>query len=156
MSWINPEPIAPAAPILVHGDGQDGYLQQRGAEDRINVELVTNTEPKSGAEPLLPKKDPGSTFTSIRVRQDRIDIREFERGAEDRINIDLVTSAEAKSGAESLLPKKDPGSASTGVHARQDRIDILEFDRERQAGRAATPGPHAPDPADNPQPAVTL
>ena len=156
MSWINPEPIAPAAPILVHGDVQDGYLQQRGAEDRINIELNTSTEPKSGAEPLLPKKDPGSTFTSVRVRQDRIDIREFERGAEDSINVELVTSAEPKSGAEPLLPKRDPGSATASVHARQDRIDILEFECERQAGRAATPGPHAPDPADNPQPAVTL
>ena len=33
----------------------------------------------------------------------------------------------------------------------------MEFERAGQAaGRAATPGPHAPDPANNPQPAVTL
>ena len=76
MSWINPEPIAPAAPILVYGEVQDGYLQQRGAEDRINIELVSSNEPR------LPKKEPGSTSIATCVREeaeDRIDILEFER-----------------------------------------------------------------------------
>ena len=75
MSWINPEPIAPAAPILVHREVQDGYLQQHGAEDRMNIEVITSTEPR------LPKKEPSSTNTGTCVRQeadDRIDILEFE------------------------------------------------------------------------------
>ena len=76
MSWINPEPIAPAAPILVHGEVQDGYPQQRGAEDRINIELISSNETR------LPKKEPGSTSVGTCVREeaeDRIDILEFER-----------------------------------------------------------------------------
>ena len=60
MSWINPEPIAPVAPILVYGEVQDGYLQQRRAEDLINIEVT---------EPRLPKKEPSSTSIGILVLQ---------------------------------------------------------------------------------------
>ena len=72
MSWINPEPIASAAPILVHGEVQDGYLQQHGAEDRINIEVVTSNESR------LPKKESSSTAACVRQEaDDRIDIPEF-------------------------------------------------------------------------------
>ena len=53
---MNPEPIAPAAPILVHSlneeDSQDGYSQQQEVGDRINIDICTS-EPcmhKFGAE----------------------------------------------------------------------------------------------------------
>jgi len=60
---------------LVYGEVQDGYLQQHGAEDCINIELNMSTEPR------LPKKEPSSTSIGTCVlldAEDRIDILEFE------------------------------------------------------------------------------
>ena len=50
---MNPEPIAPAAPILVHSlnEEEDCYSQQQEVEDRINIDICTS-DPcmhKSGA-----------------------------------------------------------------------------------------------------------
>ena len=45
---MNPEPIAPAAPILVHSLEEDGdYPQQHEVDDRINIDICT-TKHKSG------------------------------------------------------------------------------------------------------------
>ena len=45
---MNPEPIAPAAPILVHSLEEDGgYLQEHEVDDRINIDICT-TKHKSG------------------------------------------------------------------------------------------------------------
>ena len=45
---MNPEPIAPAAPILVHSLEEDGdYPQQHEVNDRINIDICT-TKHKSG------------------------------------------------------------------------------------------------------------
>jgi len=41
---MNPEPIAPAAPILVHSlkEEDDCYSQQQEVEDRINIDICTS------------------------------------------------------------------------------------------------------------------
>jgi len=50
---MNPEPIAPAAPILVHSlnEEEDCYSQQQEVEDRINIDICTSYPcmQKSGA-----------------------------------------------------------------------------------------------------------
>ena len=119
MSWINPEPIAPAAPILVHGEVQDGCLQQHGAEDRINIELVSSNEQR------LPIKEPSSASTAACVGQeadDRIDILEFE-----------------------LNNERQPGKAATPatLHA-PDPVTLKELEEDPQyhCVRAQIDPPH--------------
>ena len=63
---MNPEPIAPAAPILVHSlnEEEDCYSQQQEVEDRINIDICTS-EPcmhKSGAT-FAPEK---TTVNAVR------------------------------------------------------------------------------------------
>jgi len=117
MSWINPEPIAPAAPILVHGEVQDGYLQQHGAEDRMNIEVITSTEPR------LPKKEPSSTAACVRQEaDDRIDILEFE-----------------------LNNERQPGKAATPAALRAPdpvTLEELEEDPRYRCVRAQIDPPH--------------
>ena len=118
MSWISSEPIAPAAPILVHGEVQDGYLQQHGAEDRINIEVIASNEPR------LPKKEPSSTNAAACVRQeadDRIDILEYE-----------------------LNNERQPGKAATPatLRAPDPVIEELEGDPRYQCLRAQIDSPH--------------
>jgi len=116
MSWINPEPIAPAAPILVHGDAQDGYQQQHGAEDRINIELETSNEPR------LPNKELSSTAVCVgQEADDRIDILEFE-----------------------LHNERQPGKAATpaALRAPDPVIEELEGDPRYHCVRAQIDPPH--------------
>ena len=60
---MNPEPIVPAAPILVHSLDKeaDGYAQQQEVEDRINIDICT-TKHKSGTG-LRVEKPTCSTVT---------------------------------------------------------------------------------------------
>ena len=121
MSWINPEPIAPAAPILVHRDVQDGYLQQHGAEDRMNIEVIASTEPR------LPRKEPSSTNTAACVRQeadDRIDILEF--------GLDNERQPGKKAATPAVLRAPDPV------------IEELEGDPRYRCLRAQIDPPHQP------------
>jgi len=60
---MNPEPIAPAAPILVHSlnEEEDCYSQQQEVEDRINIDICTSGPcmHKSGAA-FAPEKTSGN------------------------------------------------------------------------------------------------
>ena len=60
---MNPEPIAPAAPILVHSlnEEEDCYTQQQEVEDRINIDICTSYPcmHKSGAA-FAPEKTSGN------------------------------------------------------------------------------------------------
>jgi len=116
MSWISPEPIAPAAPILVHREVQDGYLQQHGAEDRINIEVIASNVPR------LPKKEPSRTAACVRQEaDDRIDILEYE-----------------------LNNERQPGKAATpaALRAPDPVIEELEGDPRYQCLRAQIDSPH--------------
>jgi len=61
---MNPEPIAPAAPILVHSlnEEEDCYSHQQEVEDRINIDICTS-DPcmhKSGGAAFAPEKTSGN------------------------------------------------------------------------------------------------
>ena len=80
---MNPEPIAPAAPILVHSLEEDGYPQQHEVDDRINIDICT-TKHKSGTGTGLRLEK--ATGTSVKYSHRS----EQNIGAgNDRINIDF-------------------------------------------------------------------
>ena len=82
---MNPEPIAPAAPILVLSldEEEDAYSQQQEVEDRINIDICT-TKHKSG--------------TGLRVEKPTCSTIKYSHRSEkssdagnDRITIDFRT-----------------------------------------------------------------
>ena len=82
---MNPEPIAPAAPILVLSldEEEDAYPQQQEVEDRINIDICT-TKHKSGTG-LRVEKATGST-----VKYSHRSEKSSDAG-NDRITIDFRT-----------------------------------------------------------------
>jgi len=83
---MNPEPIAPAAPILVHSldEEEDGYAQQQEVEDRINIDICTN-KLKSGTGLRVEKP------TCSTVKYSHRSENSSDAGNADRITIDFRT-----------------------------------------------------------------
>ena len=82
---MNPEPIAPAAPILVHSldEEEDGYAQQQEVKDRINIDICT-TKHKSGTGLRVEKS------TCSTVKYSHRSEKSSDAGS-DRITIDFRT-----------------------------------------------------------------
>ena len=86
MSWINPEPIAPAAPILVFCEREvhveDGYQQQQ-VEDRINI-----------GTPLPQKRDHGQVQDEAATQQPVVSLQQDFPDQQNHCQAAVVTLAE--------------------------------------------------------------
>jgi len=116
---MNPEPIAPAAPILVHSldEEEDGYAQQEEVEDCINIDIRT-TKHKSGTGLRVEKP----TCSTVKY------LHRSEKG-NDHITIDFRTDIRPPH-----QPQREPelglGEATVrppAISPQQDSLHIIRL-----------------------------
>ena len=126
---MNPEPIAPAAPILVHSldEEEDGYVQQQEVEDRINIDICT-TKLKSGTELRVEKA------TCSTVKYSHRSEKSSDAG-NDRITIDFRTDIRPPHQRE---PELGLGEATVRPPAVPPQQDSLHIQQDFQSAAGIT------------------